>query len=92
VNDECLFCSTTDAELISELAHRGYAAIPTNGCSMYTFEDIEHAWNESGAGFEHIGFTDFIAHLGVKREVQKEDTPEIFPGTLDALNKLVCLT
>jgi hypothetical protein len=82
------FGSTTDEELISELAHRGYEAIPVNDCSMYSFEDIEYAWNESGASFEHIGFTDFIAYLGVKRETPKEDILEIFPGTLDALNKL----
>lgn len=82
------FGSTTDEELISELEHRGYVAIPAKGCSLYSFEDIERAWNESGAGFEHIGFTDFIAYLGAKRDSVKEEVPEIFPGTLDALNKL----
>ncbi len=81
------FGSTTDEELISELAHRGYVFTPSDGGSLYSFEDIEHAWNESGAGFEHMGLTDFIAHLSVKRE-EKEDAPEMFSGTLDALRKL----
>lgn len=82
------FGSTTDEELISELEQRGYAVVPLNGGSLYSFEDIEQAWDESGAGFEHIGFTDFIAHLGTKQVATTEDVPEIFPGTLEALIKL----
>lgn len=82
------FGDTADEELISELTQRGYLVLPANGGSFYSFEDVQYAWDESGAGFEHIGFADFIAHLGVKRDSTKEAVPEIFPGTLDALSKL----
>lgn len=49
----------------------------------YTFEEIQHAWEEAGIDGDWF---EFVAHLGVS--VTDDKAPEIFPGTLEALNKL----
>ena len=82
------FGDTVDEELISELTERGYVVTHMSEESRYTFDEIEYAWNESGAGYENMGFTDFIAYLGVNRETKKEEVVELFPGTLKSLHDL----
>jgi hypothetical protein len=52
--------------------------------NMYTFDEIQYAWDESGAQGDWF---EFVAFLGVTRE-QQDDTKEIFPGTIDALRGL----
>ena len=82
------FGSTTDEELISELEMRDYIVFDKKKFALYSFDEIQYAWEESGAGFNNMDFTDFIEYLGVKRNTDENEIKEIFPDTMDSLNKL----
>ena len=47
---------------------------------MYTFDEIQFAWETSGAQGDWL---EFVANLGVQ-----QDAAEIFHGTMDALRDL----
>jgi hypothetical protein len=50
---------------------------------LYSFEEIQYAWEESGADGDWLAF---VENLGIERP--QNDAPEIFQGTLETLNAL----
>ena len=51
-------------------------ALASKSEANYSFDDIYRAWEASGAGWDQIGFTDFIAHLGTRASEEMAPDPQ----------------